>query len=91
MKRALFFIFLFLIGCSTNMKVTPAFTMGNNQIYKATCNWSNHDITDCYQLASQYCGGRFNVVKELQNSDSAVVWGDVVTVDTKRSVLFYCY
>ena len=64
MKKLALIGFLFLTACAT---VKPMYMRDGVMVYRATCNGAIRDIGDCYALASEQCGGNFEVVNSLED------------------------
>lgn len=65
MKRFLLVVPLFLSGC-IGLGVDELYMNKGTQVYRAKCNGILRDIGDCLQLASEKCGGDFEVLLSQQ-------------------------
>lgn len=74
MKKIVLLGVLFLSACSSlwGYGVEPGFIRDGVQVYRASCNGNLRDIGDCYTLASEQCGGDFEVVNSLENNKGSM-------------------
>ena len=81
MKKLILLGLVFLVSCAT---VKPIYVKDGVQVYRASCNGLVRDIGDCYALASEQCGGNFEVITSMENESELFV--PVTENRTKRTV-----
>ena len=57
--------------------------------HTAWCDGPGHSMATCYALATEFCGGRYEIVGQDQNSSTYGAGGYIGT-RTSRNVYFTC-
>lgn len=70
MKKLILASLMLLASCAT---VKPLYVKDGIQVYRATCNGLARDIGDCYALASEQCGGNFEVINSMEKESEFFV------------------
>lgn len=88
MKRMLYCAVLMLSACASGPP--KGFPLPDGRTgYTAFCNGRGNSMASCYQLAAEYCGGKYEVVDVDQTSSVVGVNGIVAPV-IERNLHFTC-
>lgn len=76
-------------SCATSEPPKGFLLPDGRQGYTAWCNGPGHSMATCYALAAEFCGGRYEIVGQDQNSATRGAGGLIATT-TNRNVYFTC-
>jgi len=76
---------VFLAGCAAKPTVKAVTLPNGGQGLYLTCDLAASDWTACYELATESCGGKYEIVDKSETS-TATEYGPIV----RRSMMVEC-